>query len=178
MARAGRAAAILAGCLVMAYGAWGLLLSHAVPHTANLLVWLTASLLGNDAVIAPIVFALCLAGTRLLPVRARPWAAGALLVGGAALLVGLPDVLRQRRDPNPTVVPLDYGRNIALVLLLVAGAAIAAWGGPAAVRAARRAVVGYRAHRAAARKVPADHERNAPPPGHLQQGDHPHDRQL
>ena len=94
MARAGRAAAVIAGCVVMAYGAWGLFLSHHVPHSANLLVWLAASVLGHDAVIAPVVFALCWAGTRLLPPRARPWAAGALLVGGTAFLVGLPALVR------------------------------------------------------------------------------------
>ncbi len=139
MARAGRVAAVLAGCVVMAYGSWGLFLSHAVPHSANLLVWLAASVLGHDAVIAPVVFALCWAGTRLLPPRAKPWAAGALLVGGTALLVGLAALLGKGRDSNPTVLPLDYGRNILVVLFIVAAVATAAAGGAAAVQAARRA---------------------------------------
>jgi hypothetical protein len=139
MARVGRGAAVLAGCVVMAYGGWGLLASHAVPHTANLLVWLAASVLGHDAVIAPVVFALCWAGARLLPPWAKPWAAGALLAGGCAFLVGLAALLGKGRDSNPTVLPLDYGRNILVVLLAVAVTAAAAAGGSTAVRAARRA---------------------------------------
>ncbi len=140
MARACRAAAVLAGCVVMAYGAWGLFLSHAVPHTANLLAWLAASVLGHDGVIAPAVFALCWAGTRLLPPWAKPWAAGALLAGGTVFLVGLATVLAQGRDSNPTVLPLDYGRNILVVLLAVIAAAAAAAGGTSAMRAARRSL--------------------------------------
>ena len=126
MARAARTAAMLAGCAVMAYGGWGLLLAHQVGHSANLLLWLAASLLGHDAVLAPVAFALCWAGTRLLPARARPWAAGVLVSGGAVLMIGLPTLLWAGHDPNPTVLPLDYGRNILLVLLLVTGVAIAA----------------------------------------------------
>ena len=136
MARAARVAAVLAGCVVMAYGAWGLFASHAVPHSANLLVWLTASVLGHDGIIAPVIFALCWAGARLLPPRAKPWAAGALLVGGTALLVGLAALLGKGRDSNPTVLPLDYGRNILVVLLIVAAAAAA--GAAIAIVAARR----------------------------------------
>jgi hypothetical protein len=140
MARAVRVAAVLAGCVAMAYGSWGLFLSHAVPHSANLLVWLAASLLGHDGVIAPVVFALCWAGTRLLPPRAKPWAAGVLLVGGTTFLVGLAALLGRGRDSNPTVLPLDYGRNILAVLLAVVLGAAAAAGGTAAIRAARRAI--------------------------------------
>jgi hypothetical protein len=157
MARATRTAAVLAGCAVMAYGGWGLFLSHQVGHSANLILWLAASLFTHDAVIAPAAFALCWASTRLLPARARPWAAGVLLSGGAVLMIGLPALVWAGRDPNPTVLPLDYGRNILLVLLLVTGVAIAAPGAAFTVRAARRAL---RSHHAASREGPDDQGTN------------------
>ena len=182
MVRAGRVLLALFGVVVMAYGAWGLFLSPHVPHHANLPVWLAASVLAHDIALAPVVFGLCWAGTRLLPARARPWAAGALLSGGAVLVVGLPAVVRRGRDSNPTVLPLDYGRNILLVLLVVTTAAIAAPVTAAALRATRSLLArhGVSAKEAASLEGGAAREGNADHGtihGRRQQGGDRHDRQ-
>ncbi len=138
MARISRAGLAVAGCAVMAYGAWGLFLSHQVGHRTAVVVWLTAGLLGHDAVLAPAVFMLCWAGAHLLPSKAIPWAAGAALAGGSALFVALPAVLRKGHGHNPTLLPLDYARNTVIVLAVIVLAAVVGAGAAAASGAARR----------------------------------------
>ena len=122
--------------------------------------WLAASVLAHDAILAPIAFSLCWAGARLQPARTRPWAAGAIFACGAAFLVTLPALVQAGRDPNPTVLPLDYGRNIVVVILLVIGITIAA----ASIAGAARG--GWRAP-GRARVAPhegTEHHENDPPP--------------
>ena len=46
-----------------------------------------------------------------------------LLVCGSLVLVSVPALLQQGRNPNPTVLPLDYARNLAVLLAAIAGAA-------------------------------------------------------
>ncbi|HUK68427.1 MAG TPA: hypothetical protein VLW50_06700 [Streptosporangiaceae bacterium] len=120
--------------------------------------------------LAPIVCALCWAGRRLLPARMRPWAAGAMFGGGATFLVALPALPRAGQDPNPAVLPLEYGRNTVVVVLLVIGMTIAAAGLTAPGRGGRQAL--GRA-RAAPHEDAEDHERIR----RRQQGNHPYDRE-
>lgn len=78
----------------------------------------------------------------------------------AAFLVALPALLRAGRDSNPTVFPLDYGRDIVVVMLLVICITIAAGSITGAARRGWRAL--GRA-RAAPHEGTGDHENDPPP---------------
>lgn len=109
------------GAWVASIGARALLRGH--PFSANAPVgrWLIGGVIAHDAVIAPAVFLAGAVTARLVGPRTRQALAAMLLIGGSVLIVGLPDVLRKGHNPNPTVTPLDYTRNLVVVLLAVAG---------------------------------------------------------
>ncbi|MQY04712.1 hypothetical protein [Actinomadura macrotermitis] len=102
-----------AGVALMAIGARGLFLH--VPDLLGWAKWVVGAVVLHDAVLAPAVL---LAGA----VTARRHVLqGALAVGGVITLVALPMVLRLGRHPdNPSILPLDYGRNLLIVLAAVA----------------------------------------------------------
>ncbi|WTS92435.1 hypothetical protein OG904_02675 [Streptomyces sp. NBC_00096] len=106
-----------AGLLLIAIG--GRLLS-VLPDPAGVLVWLGGALVLHDGVIAPLVLA---AGLAVAAGPARGPVRGALLTAGALVLVTLPLLLRPGAPPNPSALPLPYGRNLAVVLAAVAVAA-------------------------------------------------------
>lgn len=105
-----RRALIVGGAVVTAYGVWGVLPDPGV------LLFLAAVVVAHDLVWMPFVL---LAGT----VLRRPITRMAALVAASVLVVGLPLVVAQRPPGNPSVLPLDYGRNL---LALLAGIAVAA----------------------------------------------------
>ncbi|MFD7032725.1 hypothetical protein ACFWAR_32355 [Streptomyces sp. NPDC059917] len=117
------------GLLLVAVGVRQVL---ALPDPGDVLVWLGGGLVLHDAVIAPLVLAVGLllaAGARAgrWSTAARGLVRGALLTGGALVLVTLPLLLRPGAPPNPSALPLPYGRNLLIVLgavLLLASAAL------------------------------------------------------
>jgi hypothetical protein len=79
-------------------------------------------LIGHDAVWMPIVLVAGAVLTRLVPQRHRVAARIAAITAAAVTVVALPLVLGfGRQADNPSVLPLPYGRNLAVVLLVVAG---------------------------------------------------------
>jgi hypothetical protein len=125
------------GVGVLGYGVSGLLTEPAIRDPADVGKWLVTGLLGHDALLAPFVFLLCAGGYRFTGARWRGRLAGLLLVGGSLIVISVPALLQQGRNPNKTVLPLDYARNLgALLLLLVA--AVALYGGADAARRRRR----------------------------------------
>jgi hypothetical protein len=62
---------------------------------------------------------------------------GGLLVAGCATLIALPPLLRPGTPRNETVLPLDYERNLLIVLLAVAAGMLAAAALPPLTRALR-----------------------------------------
>lgn len=109
------------GLWVLSIGARGLLKGH--PFAANEPVgkWLLGGVIVHDALIAPVVFVLCAVTYRVAGVRVRQALAAILLIGGSAVIVGLPDVLRKGHNSNPTVTPLDYTGDLVIVLSAVVG---------------------------------------------------------
>ncbi|MCY0928593.1 hypothetical protein OTB20_20775 [Streptomyces sp. H27-H1] len=106
-----------AGLLLIAIG--GRLLAD-LPDPFDVLVWLGGALVLHDGIIAPLVLA---TGLAVAAVPARGPVRGALLTAGVLVLVTLPLLLRPGAPPNPSALPLPYGRNLAVVLAAVAVAA-------------------------------------------------------
>ncbi|MEU3726624.1 hypothetical protein [Streptomyces sp. NPDC031705] len=110
-----------------ALGALGLLLIGiggrlvaGLPDPLGVLVWLGGALVLHDGVIAPLVLG---AGLLVAAGPGRGVVRGALVTGGALVLVTLPALLRPGAPVNPSALPLPYGRNLLLVL---AGVGLAA----------------------------------------------------
>jgi hypothetical protein len=114
------------GVWVASIGLRALLRGHPFAANAPVGRWLVSGVLAHDAVIAPTVFLLGAVTVRLVGPRTRQALAAILLIGGSVLIVGLPDVLRKGRNANPTVTPLDYTRNLLIVLLAVVGGVVLA----------------------------------------------------
>jgi hypothetical protein len=132
------------GAAVLGFGVFGLLTEPAVSDPAAVGQWLVLGLLAHDALLAPFVFLLCALAFRITGARWRGRLAALLLIGGSLVLISVPALLQKGRNPNPTVLPLDYARNLA-TLLAVLVAAMALYGGLDAARrrrSARRATVG------------------------------------
>jgi hypothetical protein len=83
-------------------------------------VWFGGAAVAHDAILAPLVL---LAGVAL---RRTRWAVrAAAIVAGTVTLATLPTVLALgRRADNPSILPLDYGRNLLLVLAALVLAAL------------------------------------------------------
>ncbi|MGR4880463.1 hypothetical protein ACIPUC_13630 [Streptomyces sp. LARHCF249] len=108
------------GLLLMGIGAWQL---SAVPASEDVGVWLLGALVLHDALVAPLVLAV---GFLIAAVPARGVLRGALIAGGSLVLITLPLLLRPGAPPNPSALPLPYGRNLLLVLGAVAISAVLA----------------------------------------------------
>ncbi|WP_432075923.1 hypothetical protein [Streptomyces wuyuanensis] len=105
------------GVVMMAVGAALVLSDRDAP---GVLVWLAGALVLHDAVLAPLVLGV---GLLVAGLPARGVVRGALVVGGSLVLITLPLLLRPGAPPNPSALPLPYGRNLVIVLGAVAGAA-------------------------------------------------------
>ncbi|MCX5193270.1 hypothetical protein OOK31_05080 [Streptomyces sp. NBC_00249] len=109
------------GLLLIAVGAR---LVAGLPDPLDVLVWLGGALVLHDGILAPLVLA---AGLLIAAVPARGLLRGALVTGGALVLVTLPALLRPGAPVNPSALPLPYGRNLLIVLAVVAAVTAAVW---------------------------------------------------
>ncbi|MGP3972160.1 hypothetical protein [Streptomyces sp. 6N223] len=118
IARLARLALGVGGLAMIGLGAWVLLFDAASRTPGQVAAWLAGAVVVHDLLLAPAVLLLGLAVRPLRRVRGA--LRGALLVGGCVTLVALPPLLRPGAPRNETVLPLDYGRNLALLLAVVA----------------------------------------------------------
>ncbi|MFE5298990.1 hypothetical protein [Streptomyces sp. NPDC056632] len=102
------------GLVLIGVGAWQL---AGLPHAPAVPVWLTGAVVLHDGAIAPLVLAV---GLLVAARPARGVLRGALIVMGSVVLVTLPLLVRPGEPPNPSALPLPYGRNLAVVLAAVA----------------------------------------------------------
>ncbi|MGW6559522.1 hypothetical protein [Streptomyces hydrogenans] len=116
MRTAGTARYALGGLGVLLIGI-GVRLVVAEPDPAGVLLWLAGALVLHDGILAPLVLAV---GLLLVGRRHRGTLRGALVVAGGLVLVTLPLLVRPGEPPNPSALPLPYGRNLAIVLAVVA----------------------------------------------------------
>jgi hypothetical protein len=125
-----RGVLIIAGILIMGYAAGGALLDPDLAP-AGVLLFLAGALIGHDLIWMPVVLAVGAVITRLVGPRHRPAVIAAAISAASIMFVGLPLVLGFGRPAdNPSALPLPYARNLALVLLVIAGvAALRRWAG-------------------------------------------------
>jgi hypothetical protein len=114
-----RIIAYLAGAAFIALGVGGLL-NATDTNVPGWAVWFAGVAVAHDALLVPCVLLVGALTTRV-PSSYRKHVQGALLVAGVVTLVALPLVLgRGRRDDNPSILPLSYGRNLLVVLGAIA----------------------------------------------------------
>lgn len=118
--------ALVGGWLLIAFGAWSALNDSTDAHPFALVVHVVAFNLGHDVIVAPLVFAAIWVVGRLVPSPARGPIRAASAV--SAILVSYPLVRRWGQRPtNSSTLPLEYGRNLVVILAgvwVLAGAAV------------------------------------------------------
>jgi hypothetical protein len=115
------------GWSVIAFGVVGVMNSVWLKdRPAEVATWVLGGLVVHDAVLAPLVTVVALLVARLLPQWMRGPIAAALVLSGLVLLFSYP-LLRAfgRREANPSILPLDYGRNVIVVVAIVWAVALA-----------------------------------------------------
>ena len=110
-----------AGVGAMAWAAWLVLTGGAATDPKAVAIWLVGGLVLHDAVLAPLVVALGWLAARVLPPWLRAPVQLGTLVAGVVTLASIPLLLgRGRRPDNPSANPLDYSRNLFVVLAVIA----------------------------------------------------------
>ncbi len=123
------------GLLVIGFGVFGLLSESRFTQPENWLTFFVGGLLLHDLVAAPLIALISVILVRFVPARVRPVVQGTLIVAGAVALVAIPVVGGWGKlANNPSLLPLDYGRNLVIVLTVIVGI-----GALLALRALRRA---------------------------------------
>lgn len=113
----------VAGCgvAIMTYAVAGALTDPDL-NPVGVLVFLGAALIAHDAVWMPAVLLLGFVVTRCTPRRYRAAVQVFAVVSTVLGVLALPLLLGVGRTPdNPSIQPLHYGRNLALVVFLAAG---------------------------------------------------------
>lgn len=118
------------GGAIFAFGLYGLLHNAAQTVPANVLKWMAGALILHDAIVAPAVLAAGFALTRLLPAAIRAGLQATFAVCAVVVVMSVP-VLRAvgRRPDNPSLLPHDYGQNLAIVIavILAGGTLLTFW---------------------------------------------------
>ncbi|MBV6695834.1 hypothetical protein [Kitasatospora aureofaciens] len=114
-----RAALLLGGLALIAYGLSGLLADSYITDPFDVLVWAVGAVVLHDGLWVPLLLLLGASVVR------GPVLRGWLIVAAAVTAVGLPAVLRDGTNHgNSSVLPLPYLRNWLLVLAATAGIAL------------------------------------------------------
>lgn len=116
---------VVPGLAAVAVGVVGLLGAGDDVPLSSWLGWFVGSALLHDLVIAPVVVAVGALVVRFVPQPARGPLVVGLVVSGVLTLVALPFALNPGDNQEPGFLPLDYVRNLALLVgavLLVAAA--------------------------------------------------------
>ncbi|PZF85568.1 hypothetical protein [Jiangella anatolica] len=118
---------LVAGAGIVGYGLAGAWADRADTRPADLAAWLAGAGALHDALLAPAVVAVALA-TRWLPGAARLPVRLGLALSALLTVLFWPVVRGWGRSPSvPSALPLDYGRNLVVILALtwlVVGVAI------------------------------------------------------
>lgn len=120
MRRLGQAA----GGVLIALGFVGLLLDAGLTDPVGWALWFGGILIAHDALLMPLVIAAGAALGMLAEPLRSPLRAG-MIVAGLVVLAVLPTLLAVgRREDNPSILPLDYGAGLLVVLGVTAAACV------------------------------------------------------
>jgi hypothetical protein len=115
-----RIALLLTGVAAIGYAVAGAV-ADLGGKVGGVLLFLVAVLVLHDGVWLPLVLAAGALLGRFAPTRHRAVLRVAAIAGVAVTVAALPLTLGPGRTPdNPSALPLDYSRNLVLVLLVVA----------------------------------------------------------
>lgn len=118
--------ALVVGWLVMAVGLRGLFVNRGAVNPVRWAALFFGSALVHDLVVAPLAIAVALVVSRFVPSRIRPFLQAGLIVSAVVALFAFPLVRGYgRRTGAPTILPLDYGRGLLIVLAVVWATVIA-----------------------------------------------------
>ena len=116
--------AALVGLGVVAFGLRGLLQSDVVGSAWSWARAVVVGLIVHDGVIAPVVGLTSVVLLYLVGTRARPVVQGTLIVLASTIVVAIPALTGEGRNPrNTSILPHDYAGNLALIcgLIVLAG---------------------------------------------------------
>lgn len=124
---------ILIGAALLAWGTYVMFDTVRPTRIPGVALWIVAAIIVHDAIVAPMVFMIGLAisraghrfgGAVVVVIE------GFVVVGSIMALIVVPAMIATNYAPdNPTVLPLDYGVNLAVffVVLAVLAAGLAVW---------------------------------------------------
>ncbi len=125
--RAARIVLILLGVAGLAWGVWVMVDTVRLERLPGVALWIGAAIIVHDAVIVAAVFfagVLLRRAARMLPGTIAVVVQGTMVLGAIVTLIVVPAMIAQGLGPkNPTVLPLDYGLNLAVfwaVIVVVA----------------------------------------------------------
>lgn len=111
---------LIVGGGVLTFGVIGLMTNSAQTSPANMVKWVVGGLIAHDAIVAPAVVIASFLLARLLPAAIRGGIQATLAVCAVLVLMSYPVLNAAGRDPNnPSLLPLDYPRNLAIVLAII-----------------------------------------------------------
>jgi hypothetical protein len=144
-----------AGVLLALFGVFRLLTQIPNDDLLALFVWLGAALLVHDGLLSPVVVAVGVLVTKAVPPRIRRYLQGALVTGALITVIALPLIKRENSQPRvKAILQQNYGANLAVLLGIVAGGAVALY----ALR-----VVRDRQRASVTNERPSDDQRSATP---------------
>ncbi|MEO6126472.1 MAG: hypothetical protein ABIR32_22455 [Ilumatobacteraceae bacterium] len=112
--------ALVIGWAIIAYGAKTALDDETDAHPFALVVHVVAFDLAHDLFVAPIVLMIGWLTGRLLPLVARGPVRAACAVSAMFVIFAYPLLHRWGRRPtNSSTLPLEYGRNLVILITIV-----------------------------------------------------------
>jgi len=124
-----RVALIVLGLALLALGGFVLLTDVKPQQYLGIVTWFLGALIIHDGILAPVVFAIGLgmrrASTRI-PFAVLVIVQGALVTIALLVAIVVPEILKKSIGTgNETLLPLDYARNLSIVIVaLLALAAV------------------------------------------------------
>jgi hypothetical protein len=120
-----RIALIVAGALLLSFGAFRLVTKLDHGDLFVLGIWLVTAVVLHDLVIAPATVGVGVVLTRVPP-RARRYVQGVLIVGALITVIAIPLIRRRNTQPAIKAILLrDYAGNLALLLGLTVAVGVA-----------------------------------------------------
>lgn len=106
------------GWAIMAYALRGVFDEYGNTNPPQLVRWVIGAAVLHDLLLAPVVTALAVVLAKVLPRWARGPVIGALALSALVAVFSVPLVRTfGRRELNSSTLPLDYGRNVVIVIV-------------------------------------------------------------